>query len=101
MYRATRDDTHRPRKDFFSVNFFFQSNSILLPRSKYPPARRPTNQPRYAPVTMVTGHFCHSRSLFGFGEHQLLWKMFESFFFFFKKKKHFPSPAGMVVGVSL
>ncbi len=40
-----------------------QSNSMRLPLSRYPPKNLPTMYPIYAPVTMVTGHFCHSRSL--------------------------------------
>lgn len=36
---------------------------IFLPFNSVPPASLPTAYPIYAPVTIVTGHFCHSRSL--------------------------------------
>lgn len=39
------------------------SNMIFLPFSSVPPNSLPTTYPIYAPVTIVTGHFCHSRSL--------------------------------------
>lgn len=39
------------------------SNMIFLPLSSVPPSSLPTAYPMYAPVTIVTGHFCHSRSL--------------------------------------
>lgn len=35
---------------------------IFIPLNKYPPANLPTAAPAYSPATMVTGHFCHSRS---------------------------------------
>lgn len=41
----------------------YQSNSILRPQSQYMPAQRPSAHPMYAPVTIVTGHFCQGRSL--------------------------------------
>lgn len=39
------------------------SNMIFLPLSSVPPKSLPIEYPMYAPVTIVTGHFCHSRSL--------------------------------------
>jgi hypothetical protein len=39
------------------------SNIIFLPFNSVPPTSFPTANPIYAPVTIVTGHFCHSRSL--------------------------------------
>lgn len=39
-----------------------QSNSILFPFNKYSPPKRNIAHPMYAPVTIVTGHFCHSLS---------------------------------------
>jgi hypothetical protein len=36
---------------------------MTLPWKMYLPASFPSAHPAYAPVTIVTGHFCHSRSL--------------------------------------
>jgi hypothetical protein len=38
---------------------------IFLPFNTVLPSSLPTAYPMYAPVTIVTGHFCHSRSLRG------------------------------------
>lgn len=42
-----------------------QSKAKVLPLSTTPPNSFPAAYPAYAPQTMVTGHFCHSRSLIG------------------------------------
>ena len=47
----------------WSIDFFHSLRSISLSLRIVPPASLPIAQPMYAPVTMVMGHFCQSRSL--------------------------------------
>ena len=47
----------------YTLMMLTYANMIFFPFSKVPPSNLPTAYPMYAPVTIVTGHFCHSRSL--------------------------------------
>ena len=59
------------------IDRFHSVRSITLPLRSVPPASLPIAHPMYAPVTMVMGHFCQSRSLEFVSMLQLhLWLIF-------------------------
>jgi hypothetical protein len=63
----------------------------LFPFNNVPPISLPTTYPVYAPVTIVTGHFCHSRSLsaLAYTPHLLIPRVYSPI----QRDGHSPSPS--------